>query len=200
MPFEIDLTTQLFGYETIEVNGEEVDIDIPNFEISLDGKDLFYPGMGSSMATLAEQALIFNFTKTILDDSVEIQSTHLFDLKDQGQLHQIKLSYNLMDNLDISLLLYQGLGNKNKYEFLQWDCELGDCVIFDMRTLHGTLSSIIPNKTLSRYTLRVAKEDAKISYIGDWTSYNYRKSMQEAGYKNGDPLGGKMFPTLFEAS
>jgi len=22
--------------------------------------------------------------------------------------------------------------------------------------------------------------------------------MQEAGYKNGDPLGGQMFPTLFE--
>ena len=83
------------------------------------------------------------------------------------------------------------LGNKDKYEFLKWDCELGDCVIFDMRTLHGTLSSSIPNKTLSRYTLRVAKEDAKISYIGDWTSYNYRKAMLDAGYKNGDSLGGK---------
>ena len=92
------------------------------------------------------------------------------------------------------------LGNKDKYEFLKWDCELGDCVIFDMRTLHGTLNSSIPEKTLSRYTLRVAKEDAKISYVGDWTSYNYRKSMQEAGYKNGDPLGGKMFPTLYEAN
>jgi hypothetical protein len=23
--------------------------------------------------------------------------------------------------------------------------------------------------------------------------------MQEAGYKNGNPLGGKMFPTLYEA-
>jgi len=91
------------------------------------------------------------------------------------------------------------LGNKGKYEFLQWDCELGDCVIFDMRTLHGTLSSSIPNKTLSRYTLRVAKEDAKISYIGDWTSYNYRKSMQDAGYKDGDPLGGKMFPVLYNS-
>ena len=91
------------------------------------------------------------------------------------------------------------LGNKNKYEFLKWDCELGDCVIFDMRTLHGTLSSSIPEKTLSRYTLRVAKEDAKISYVGDWTSYNYRKSMQDAGYKNGDPLGGKMFPLLYES-
>ena len=91
------------------------------------------------------------------------------------------------------------LGNKDKYEFLQWDCELGDCVIFDMRTLHGTLSSSIPDKTLSRYTLRVAKEDAKISYIGDWTSYNYRKAMQDAGYKNGDSLGGKMFPVLYNS-
>ena len=46
----------------------------------------------------------------------------------------------------------------------------------------------------------MAKEDAKISYVGDWTSYNYRKAMQEAGYKNGDNLGGKMFPTLFQAN
>jgi len=92
------------------------------------------------------------------------------------------------------------LENKDKYEFLKWDCEPGDCVIFDMRTLHGVLSPSIPKKTLSRYTLRVAKEDAKISYIGDWTSYNYRKAMQEAGYKDGDKLGGKMFPNLYEAS
>ena len=90
------------------------------------------------------------------------------------------------------------LGNKNKYEFLQWNCEIGDSIIFDMRCLHGTLSSHIPNKTLSRYTLRVAKEDAKISYVGDWTSYNYRKAMEDAGYKNGDKLGGKMFPILYE--
>ncbi len=91
------------------------------------------------------------------------------------------------------------LSNKNKYEFLQWDFELGDCVIFDMRSLHGTLSSSIPTKTLSRYTLRVAKEDAKISYVGDWTSYSYRQSMKDAGYKEGDSLGGKMFPTLHES-
>jgi len=90
------------------------------------------------------------------------------------------------------------INNKDKYEFLNWDCEIGDCVIFDMRTLHGTLSSSIPKKTLSRYTLRVAKEDAKISYVGDWTSYNYRKTMKDGGYKNGDKLGGKMFPLLFE--
>ena len=71
-------------------------------------------------------------------------------------------------------------------------------VIFDMRTLHGSLNEIIPNKTLSRYTLRVAKEDSKISYDGDWTSLNYRKAMKDSGYKNGDTLGGEMFPILYE--
>ena len=69
--------------------------------------------------------------------------------------------------------------------------------MFDIRTLHGTLSSSIPKKTLSRYTLRVAKEDTKIDYVGDWTSYTYRKAMQDAGYKNGDKLGGVMFPQLW---
>ena len=54
-------------------------------------------------------------------------------------------------------------------------------------------------KTLSRYTLRVAKEDAKISYVGDWTSYKYRQAMIDAGYKEGDSLGGKMFPILHES-
>ena len=91
------------------------------------------------------------------------------------------------------------LGNKDKYEFLKWNFELGDSVIFDMRTLHGTLSSSVPQKTLSRYTLRVAKEDTRITYLGDSTTYSYREEIKNGGYKEGDKLGGKMFPTLFEA-
>ena len=66
--------------------------------------------------------------------------------------------------------------------------------MFDIRTLHGTLNSSVPKKTLSRYTLRVAKEGTIINYAGDWTSYSYRKAMQESGYKDGDRLGGHMFP------
>ena len=69
--------------------------------------------------------------------------------------------------------------------------------MFDIRTLHGTLNSSLPNKTLSRYTLRVAKEGARIDYVGDWTSYTYRKAMQDAGYKNGDKLSGSFFSQLW---
>ena len=36
------------------------------------------------------------------------------------------------------------LKNKSDYEFLEWDLELGDCVFFDIRTLHGALHETTP--------------------------------------------------------
>ena len=38
------------------------------------------------------------------------------------------------------------LENKNDYEFLQWDLEVGDCIYFDIRTLHGGLNTVTPKK------------------------------------------------------
>ena len=106
LPLDISFTSQLFGYETLEVNGEFVDIDIPNFEISLDAKDLFFPGMGSSMATLCKKGLILNFTKNILDDSIEFQLTNLLDISDKGYLTQLKMTYDIIDNLPFNFGVY----------------------------------------------------------------------------------------------
>ena len=36
--------------------------------------------------------------------------------------------------------------DKAKYEFLHWDLALGDCIYFDIRTLHGSLNAGIPKK------------------------------------------------------
>ena len=88
------------------------------------------------------------------------------------------------------------LENKNDYEFLQWDLEVGDCVYFDIRTLHGGLDNVIPKKDIHRYTLRMAKENSKIIYRGEWAREE-RAIMQENGYKNGDNLEGIMFPKLW---
>ena len=89
------------------------------------------------------------------------------------------------------------LNNKDDYEFLQWDLELGDCIFFDMRTLHGSLNQVTPKKDIHRYTLRMAKEGSIIEYRGDWAQEE-RAMMEANGYQNGDDLGGKMFPTLHE--
>ena len=89
------------------------------------------------------------------------------------------------------------LKNKDDYEFLQWDFELGDCVFFDMRTLHGNLNEVTPKNNIHRYTLRMAKEGSIVEYRGDWAKEE-RAIMEANGYKNGDDLSGKMFPTLYE--
>ena len=59
------------------------------------------------------------------------------------------------------------LNNKQEYEFLQWVFELDDCVFFDMRTLHGSLNQVIPDKNVHQYTLRMVKEGAKLEYRGN---------------------------------
>ena len=89
------------------------------------------------------------------------------------------------------------LKNKDDYGFLQWDFELGDCVFFDMRTLHGNLNEVTPKNNIHRYTLRMAKEGSRVVYRGDWAKEE-RAIMEANGYKNGDDLSGKMFPTLYE--
>ena len=91
------------------------------------------------------------------------------------------------------------LENKDDYEFLQWDLEVGDCIYFDIRTLHGGLNTVTPKKDVHRYTLRMAKENSKIIYRGDWAREE-RSIMEDNGYRNGDDLSGKMFPTLFKSN
>ena len=67
------------------------------------------------MATLAENGALINLKKNIWDDTMEFEFSNLFDTKDKGQLRQFKLTYNLIDNLNLSLLYYKGEGNHSKY-------------------------------------------------------------------------------------
>ena len=56
-----------------------------------------------------------------------------------------------------------------------------------------------PKNDVHRYTLRMAKEGSRIEYRGDWAQEE-RAYMESNGYKNGDDLDGKMFPTLYKES
>ena len=115
LPLDINFTAQIFGYEKDEVGGNIIDIELTNFEIYLDGTDFFYPGLGSPLATLAEKALVFNLDKTFNDDLIELQFVSLVDLIDHGKLFQLKFSYDIIDDLNVSVLYYKGIGNKDNY-------------------------------------------------------------------------------------
>ncbi|MEM9350847.1 MAG: phytanoyl-CoA dioxygenase family protein [Pseudomonadota bacterium] len=82
------------------------------------------------------------------------------------------------------------------YDLLSWDMELGDCIFFDMRTLHGGLSSVTPTETVRRFTLRMTAPDGVIRYRGDWAA-GERAEFEAEGYKEGDRLAGHFFPQLW---
>ncbi|MEM9812760.1 MAG: phytanoyl-CoA dioxygenase family protein [Pseudomonadota bacterium] len=82
------------------------------------------------------------------------------------------------------------------FELLQWDLELGDCIYFDMRTLHGGLSTVTPSETVRRFTLRMTAPDGVIRYRGDWAKHE-RSLFEAEGYRDGDPLAGEFFPQLW---
>ncbi|MEO0636398.1 MAG: phytanoyl-CoA dioxygenase family protein [Pseudomonadota bacterium] len=86
--------------------------------------------------------------------------------------------------------------NPVAYDLLQWDMELGDCIFFDMRTLHGGLSSVTPTETVRRFTLRMTAPDGRIRYRGDWAK-DERAQFEAAGYREGDRIAGDFFPQLY---
>mgnify|MGYP001800347465 FL=1 len=82
------------------------------------------------------------------------------------------------------------------FDLLQWDLDLGDCIFFDMRTLHGGLSSVTSTETVRRFTLRMTAPDGMIRYRGDWAK-DERAMFEAAGYGEGDRIDGPMFPQLW---
>ncbi|MEM6973262.1 MAG: phytanoyl-CoA dioxygenase family protein [Pseudomonadota bacterium] len=82
------------------------------------------------------------------------------------------------------------------YDILQWDLDAGDCIFFDMRTLHGGLSETVPTKTVRRFTLRMTAPDGMIRYRGDWAA-GERAMFEAEGYRDGDRIAGDFFPQLW---
>lgn len=83
-----------------------------------------------------------------------------------------------------------------RYDLMSWDLDLGDCIFFDVRTLHGGLSSVTPTQTVRRFTLRMTAPDGVIRYRGDWAK-DERALFEAAGYGEGDAIAGDFFPQLW---
>jgi len=82
------------------------------------------------------------------------------------------------------------------FDLVSFDLAAGDCIFFDMRTLHGALPSGGPRATGYRYTLRMSGPDGRIAYRGDWAAEE-RAMFEAAGYSDGDPIAGDFFPQLY---
>jgi hypothetical protein len=82
------------------------------------------------------------------------------------------------------------------YDLVSFDCAVGDCIVFDMRTLQGSLAQTSPKATARRFTLRMTAPDGRIRYRGDWAKTE-RAIFEAAGYSDGDAIRGDFFPQLW---
>ena len=86
----------------------------------------------------------------------------------------------------------------DRYDVVAFDLEPGDCLVFDMRTLHGAFPGPPPGRTIRRYSLRMTAEDGRIRYRGDWAKKE-RAIFEQAGHRDGDVLDSAFFPKLWTA-
>ena len=82
------------------------------------------------------------------------------------------------------------------FDLVGYDCRRGDCIMFDMRTLHGALATSVPTRTTQRFTLRMTAQDGRICYRGDWAAAE-RAIFEAQGYRDGDAIDGDFFPRLW---
>ena len=86
---------------------------------------------------------------------------------------------------------------RKRYEFLTFALEPGDCLVFDLRTLHhASAGARPPDKTIRRMTLLFAREDTIFKPRGPWTreTSDYLIAQgQGIGAKVGCPLLPKVW-------
>ncbi len=79
-------------------------------------------------------------------------------------------------------------GNRQNYSFKTFTLEPGDCLVFDLRTLHRSTGGRRPlERTIHRYTLRFAAEGARFQPRGPWT-----KEISDYLIALGQDVGGEL--------
>ena len=109
LPNDWQLNMQYFKFDLIDysINSytfSDVTVVLPlatidlNDVVNADG-DLFTPGMGSSLATLTKESVLFGIEKYLLDNNLKLTFTSFLDLDiGNGKLFSFESEYEILDN------------------------------------------------------------------------------------------------------
>lgn len=79
---------------------------------------------------------------------------------------------------------------------LSWDLKAGDCLVFDLRTAHGSTSGRKPlDRTIRRLSLRFGDQNVRFRPRGPWTRETSEFLISE-GQEADAPLNCPMLPTV----
>ncbi len=85
------------------------------------------------------------------------------------------------------------------YEFLRFDLAVGDCLVFDLRTVHRAAGGNVPlAQTVHRLSLRFAAENTRFVPRGSWTQ-EITDHLRELGQRDHEQLDCALLPVVWEA-
>ena len=85
-----------------------------------------------------------------------------------------------------------------EHRFLNWEMEVGDCLIFDFRTLHvaTTETGALPS-TIHRMSLRFGDQGVRFKPRGEWT-LETSMHLESLGCKPDKPVDCELLPRVWE--
>lgn len=84
-----------------------------------------------------------------------------------------------------------------RYRLLAWTMEAGDCLVFDLRTLHAATAGTKPlERTIRRLSLRFGDQDVRFRPRGQWTE-EITQHLIEQGQKIGAKLDCPLLPQVW---
>ena len=93
---------------------------MPNDLFSSQTKNIFTPGYGSSLGVLTKKAVLLSLQKTLADEQLTLSVSSLLDINSidnsssvPGVIFSFETSYNIKDNLYITLGYTKIKGDKN---------------------------------------------------------------------------------------
>lgn len=120
LPFDIDFIGQYFKYDTLSFDANYLpDINLPLLEADFDPYSVFFPGMGTPLAILTQEAWLMIFNKSFWNERLLFETLFLFDqtefngFKGKGKMMDIKSTYDLTQALKLTTALTIITGDKD---------------------------------------------------------------------------------------
>ena len=86
--------------------------------------------------------------------------------------------------------------NRDQYEILSWDLELGDCIVFHFKTLHGGAGNLSQRARRRAFSSRWIGDDAVFADRSGETSPPFPEL---SSFKQGDVLDHPLFPVCWKS-
>jgi ectoine hydroxylase-related dioxygenase (phytanoyl-CoA dioxygenase family) len=110
------------------------------------------------------------------------------NFRDRVAFEGVDARYAPIPDIDASL---------GAYDVRSWDLTAGDCLVFDLRTLHGATRQTTPlQRTIRRLSLRFADENVRFEPRGPWTE-EISNHLIALGQRPGEPLNCPLLPEVW---